>query len=158
MKRIETIDELKKAIDNIDWEQLHMDRVFYDRGYWIWLYWDGEKVHTELQSQSRSPGPDNVLFGMFPCDIDGSDYQYSEGWATYVDDCENDNYGKYIDNESGLIMTEHEMIIDAIENGDWTDAYCDWKEQLIHDFENEQAALEGVERAERIYNYFGIND
>ena len=158
MKRIETIDELKKAIDNIDWEQLHMDRVFYDRGYWIWLYWDGNDVHTEIHSQGTIPATGNAVFGFFQCDIDNSARFYAEGWATEITDENSNHYGRFIDDESGLIMTEREMIIDAIENGDWTDAYCDWEKQLIHDFEDEQAALEGVERAERIYNYFGIND
>ena len=130
MKKIETIDELELAIEQIDWQQIHKDRVFNDHGCSIWLYWDGNDVHTEIHSQGTIPATGNAVFGFFQCDIDNSARFYAEGWATEITDENSNHYGRFIDDESGLIITRYEMICEAIYNGEWSEAYERWAEEL----------------------------
>lgn len=132
MKKVETLEELNKAINAIDWDEIHIDRIKYDYGYELWLYWDDENdiVDVALESSSSLPGPNNKLFGVFKCDCEiNSDY--SDGWATY--DAET---GEYI-TEDNRRLSKMEMAIECIQYGDFSEMYEYWKQQLIDDFLSE---------------------
>ncbi|BBO84497.1 hypothetical protein DSCO28_50630 [Desulfosarcina ovata subsp. sediminis] len=128
MKKIETIEELNKAIENIDWAELHSMRLRYDSGYETWLYWDGESVHMTLESQSTIPGPENVVFAIFKCNIEAN-YSYSDGWAEEIIDDDDADYGQY-KTDDGRIIDEDTMVCEAITDGDWSDMYDDWAEDI----------------------------
>ena len=129
MKRVETMEDLLKAIDLIDWDELHIERLKYDYGNKLYLYWDDENdiVETDLFSQGSFPGNGDKSFAMFDCNLE-LDSDYYSGWATYDDET-----GGYKTND-GRLLSKIDMAIECIQYGDFSEFYGYWRQQIIDDF------------------------
>ena len=127
MKKIETIKMLDLALEATDWDAVHKLRLFGEGQ--VWLYWDGEKTHLQIEN-GVSPGRENVVFGILACDLEIGSH-YSEGWAEKTEN------GQYLSIEDGMVLSEEEMALEAIQNGDWTDAYDSWAEEIRRDWMEE---------------------
>lgn len=127
-KNIETLEGLEEAINAIDWDEIHIERLKYDRGNKLYLYYDAvnDIVETELYSQSSCPGKNDKSFGIFNCDCEiHSDY--AEGWAKKNEECE-------YETEDGRTLSPLDMAIESIQYGDFSYTYEFWKQELINDF------------------------
>ena len=136
MKKIEKLEDLKTAINSIDWQEIHIDRLKYDHGNQLYLYYDDENdvVEVELFSKSTYPGAEDRAFAIFNCDLEINS-TYSEGWA------ERDNDTGNYKTEKGKILSEIDMAVECIQYGDFSDTYEVWKQEIIDDFINQMEVV-----------------
>ena len=125
---------VEHALDNADWTEIHKAYALYDWGMDIYLMPDGS--HLTLEHSSR-PGPDCHYVGILHAQGNSLDRsEYSTNWAEWLGDEE--HYGQY-QTEDGRILSCAEMLVEAIENGDWNNLYDAWKEEIRAQVRERQA-------------------
>jgi len=116
---------VEHALDNADWTEIHKSYALCDWGTDIYLMPDGSYFTLE---HSTRPGPDCHYIGIIRAQGNNLDRtEYSAGWAEWLDDAE--HYGQYR-TEDGRILSCADMMAESIENGNWSDLYDAWKEEI----------------------------
>lgn len=131
-------EQAREIKNNIDFIELHKELVFSNGE--IWVYKDGTITH---QTCGTIPNPENGegpilclkthIFDMFS-------YDYYEGWGHF----DEDDPDTFI-TDDGKKLTREDAVIDAIENGDWTEWYDQIEEEIyrnLEDLEEEKEAEE----------------
>lgn len=123
MENLTTIIENVK--NNIDFIEFHKDLVFNDFGMKLLIWEDGK---TSVISQNSRPMEPSEKYISFPCWGRGNvdDSIYSEGWCEQEEDEHGHFTGSYINLETKEIMTAESMVIECIEEGDFSEYYEEW--------------------------------
>jgi hypothetical protein len=125
---------VEHALDHADWTEIHKAYALCDWGTDIYLMPDGS--HFTLEHSTR-PGPDCHYVGIIRAQGNNLDRSvYSEDWAESMDDEE--HYGQY-QTEDGRILSCAAMMAESIENGDWSDLYEQWRNELREQIRERQA-------------------
>ena len=144
MENIEKLQNWKQVninalIDNIDYDQIHELQIYSEYNDNIMIWADGE---ISVLGSNTTPNTNEwyaVIKAWGHGNVNISDY--ADGWAEEeLEDGE--PTGKYIEIETGKKMTEKEMIMDCIKNGDWTDHYTHIADMIREQYETDLQNLE----------------
>ena len=131
--------DIEKIIEKINWVELHKDFALHGYGMTVEIYEDGS--HECMSSGSYTK---NAVASLQTQGLEDFEETYSEGWATKITDTEDENYDKYIEDETGKIMTLSEMIAKCIEEGEWTETYEGWEKTIRSDIQDQMQYEEEV--------------
>jgi len=125
--------DASEVLNGVDWKELHSAMAFSQAGDKVILWWDGT---ISTMDSGTYPNPDSmekILHIFHPAGMGNVDHQssYFENWGTEQED------GTISVDETGEIMTLSEAIADCVENGDFTDWYEGWENEVMQEFEEE---------------------
>ena len=154
MDRTEKLNNWKKIdidrlIKKIDYEEINKLSTLSDHGTSIYVWSDGE---ISTLGQGSTPNTDE-WYAVLPAQGRGNidESFYADGWAVALDDDDPaipedaDPYERYYqEEETGDIMTADEMIIKCIEEGEWSDYYNDFENEIRRQYDEDIRNLEDI--------------
>lgn len=126
---------IETVIEKIDFTELHELRTMTEGFHQPIIIWDDGSLL--LLSSNEWPNTDRQFYSLNTTGRGNVETStYADGWADEEMDEDGDRTGNYI-TDDGRILTEDEMIIECIHDGDWSEVYEYWKDELRNqDMEN----------------------
>ncbi len=120
----EQVEEVLRA--KVDWTAIRRARVFGDAGDRVLVFTDGSYEVMDSGQHYRDEDAAGVLGSLDVWglgEIDRTDY--FEGWVQKQED------GRYVESDTGRVLTEEEALEEAVEDGDWGDEVEDDIENIL---------------------------
>ncbi|MCL6437196.1 MAG: hypothetical protein K6T51_01185 [Rubrobacteraceae bacterium] len=127
MNTTHTKEEIMDILENVDWTEVHRRFAFGEYGDYIDIFADGSIATRGSSEYYRDPDAIGLIGSIRVLgagNIDRS--QHYEG--AYEHDMDS---GLWRDLYTGEMVGEETMLRSAIENGEWSDLYEDWQEQIL---------------------------
>lgn len=122
--------DIEKLFEKIDWVELHELQTLTD-GYRCPIIIWADDGSLDLLSSGSWPNTDRYFFSMSTCGWGNVNVSlYAEGWATEKLDEYGHSTGTWIEDGTGREMTEEEVVGECIVDGDWSELYEHWKNDL----------------------------